>query len=287
MFETVDRKYYNHIRLGAIVFATVVVLFLLVDYLAFSSKEKGVEAALNPADLQVVQFTGDTLEISIPMIVKNNLALAITPGKFDVKFGGKSVIPDKADFSIGAGESDTINIPLLFLFKGKDSLHQPLPLEISLKTGIFYRSWDVSYSGKISPESILGKIMSETGKAFADGSRHISGKFKETGGNVKSTITVKNPFPYPVTVSFDGKPILNTGSKKGVSASSTPEPVVVAPGKSEEIVLVFAHKPENKSPDKGKEKKQTKGYQIGGNLIIKVLDMQEKRSKMITLEEGN
>ncbi|MCA0386886.1 MAG: hypothetical protein LCH52_00165 [Bacteroidetes bacterium] len=291
MFETVDRKYYNNIRLGAIVFATVVVLFLLVDYLAFSSKEKGVEAAIVTSDLSVEEFDDSTLKITIPLIIKNHLALAITPGKFEVRFGGKNIKPRNADFSVGAGESDTISLPLVFDLEEKDLLHKPVELTISLETGIFYRNWDINYSGKISPDSVLDRIMSETIRAFTDNNEHIKGKYKEEGGNLKATVSVKNPFSYSVKISFDEKIILNTGSGTAINVTEKPLPVEIHPMDSAEIKFVFPHKTEkptkdkDKSKDKSNENKHSKSFEITGNLVVKVLDMERNRRRSISLIE--
>lgn len=293
MFETVDRKYYNHIRLGAIVFATVVVLFLLVDYLAFSSKEKGVEAAIVTSDLSVEEFNDSILKITIPLIIKNRLALAITPGKFEVRFGGKNVKPGNADFSVGAGETDTISLPLVFDLKDKDLLHKTVTLKISLEMGILYRNWDINYSGKISPDTLLKQIMDNTLKTFTDGKEQISGKYKEEGGNLKATVSVKNPFTYSVQFSFAKKTVLKvTGSTLGIHPDNHPDSVIVSPKGSAEMNFSFplktvaSNREKARPNDNRSDTKPTKDFEIRGNLVIKVLDMKETRNKSIPLKKN-
>lgn len=280
MFENLEKKQFGQIRAAAVLFAVFVAGFLLVDYLLFAVKDNAVKATIRPDAAMVTKFSDSLLEASIPLIVNNSLSLEISSDDLKVMVNGKEVKLPTREFTVGAGGADTVLIPVSF-FIGSDSLKgDSLDLELSFSAGALYRSWSGRYSGTSSPAHILADILDETAEAFAGSEKNITGEYTLQGTNLNATLSFKNPFQYPVTLEFESKPIINTGDGKSVSALSIPGTVKLAPEGTGEMKTSFTLK----QPANPKEKSPKKTYALSGSLTIRVMNMEEKRSKTVMLK---
>ena len=287
MLFNIDRKYYSQIRLAAIIFAVLVVLFVLVDFLLFSMKEKQVEVSLAKA---LIETKNDTLNWKIPLIIKNDLPLGISYENIVVEFGGKR-IPLTKNNTIQSGSKDTIYIPLLFLLNAKKDSGTNHSLKINFTVTSFHRSWSFSYAKTISPDAVLEQTKKDAMAAFLEDDNQFTGKYKEENGQVIASIEIKNQSAHTVTISYDKAPILNTGIGKGINATVNPDPKEVKAGETGKMTVIFPHKPEAKAQEKenksskSQDSKQTKKYAISGNMVIKVLDLEKTANRRIILEK--
>lgn len=280
MLESLERKQYGRIRAAAVVFAVLVAGLLLVDYLLFAVKENPVKASIRTDAATVTSFTDSLLEVKIPLIITNDLSMDVTSGDLVVTVNGKEVKLNSPEFTSAAGSRDTVLIPLSFSSVTDSSVGTPLDLKISFSAASLYRKWSGKYSGSFSPASILQNIMNETAESFADSEKTIRGEYTLQGTALKAKLTVENPFSYPVTLEFESKPIINTGDGKSVSALSIPEPLSLSPKAKGEITASF----NLKQPANPKDKTPQKTYALSGSLTIRVMNMEEKRSKTVILK---
>ncbi|GAB1348103.1 hypothetical protein MASR1M107_03140 [Ignavibacteriales bacterium] len=142
-----------------------------------------------------------------------------------------------------------------------------------------------------SPDAILEQTKKDAMAAFLEDDNQFTGKYKEENGQVIASIEIKNQSAHTVTISYDKAPLLNTGVGKGIIATVNPDPKEVKAGETGKMTVIFPHKPEAKAPEKDKktnksqDNKQTKKYEIIGNMVIKVLNLEKKTNRRITLEK--
>lgn len=276
----IDRKYFGVMRLSAIVFAVIVAGVLLVDYLLFAVKENGITAVVHSDRVVVTKLTDSVVEVKVPLVVKNFLSLDVSSGDLKVSLGGKSVPVGTGGFTVGAGSEDTVFIPLSLKTVKGDSALGVVDLRVSFTAGVFYRSWSGSYSGSLELTSLLSGVVKETADSFFNSEKYIKGTYKVEGTTLTAKLHVTNPFPYPVTLSFEKKPGLKSGGSNSVLSLSDVPPLVVDPNGKGEIVTAFniaALKPAKNGDAKH-------AYALFGNIITNVAGAEEQRSKSVLLK---
>lgn len=282
MLQNIDKNYINPMRAFTVIFVILVLLVIVFDLLVFSGKDNGVTAKLGTENIKIDKISGDSLYVSLPFVIENNLATSLSSESFIVKFGGKEVAPAKNTFSLSSGETDTLYIPLIFNFSDSISTQSDSTLlEISFKAGLLYRSWSGKYSGNMSSANLIREVLEEVKQRLWTDEKMIQGTYSEKGTTVNSLIKIVNSFSFPLEIGFVRKPVLGTGGTKGAKSVSAPDVAVVSPGDTAKIPLVFAVEPAKEKPDP----KEPKNFKLDGFLAVKVLNLSDTVKVSIILTE--
>lgn len=282
MLQNVDKNWINPLRAASVISVIIVLLIVIFDFLAFSAKEDGITAKLGTDKIRIEKISGDSLFVSLPFIIENNLATSVSSESFVVKFGNKNITPQKTNFSLSSGGKDTLFISLMFNFSDSlSSQNDSTLLEVSFAAGQFYRSWTGRYSGNLSSSSLIREVIEEVKTRLATDGKMIKGKYKVNGTNVNSMIKIVNSFSFPLEIGFIRKPVLGTGGRKGSKALLLPKLSIVNPGDTAKIPLDFPVEPAKEKA----EGKESKHFKLDGFLAVKVLNLSDTVKVSIILTE--
>ncbi|GAB1443227.1 hypothetical protein MASR2M39_20660 [Ignavibacteriales bacterium] len=282
MLQNINKNYINPLRAITVVFVILVLLIIVFDMLVFSGGDSKLTVKLGTDNIKIERITGDSLFISLPFVVENNLAVKVSSESFSVKFGGKDVTPTEKTFSLSSGEADTLYIPLMFnLSDSSSSQNDSTMLEVAFNAGFLHRSWSGKYSGNMSSANLRRDVLEEVKEKLATDEKMVRGTYSEKGTTVNSLVKIVNSFPFPLEIGFVRKPVLGTGGRKGAKSVSVPDIPVVNPGDTAKIPLSF-------SVESAKEKtdpKEPKIFKIDGFLSVKVLNLSDTVKISIILTE--
>ncbi len=282
MLQNIDKNLINPLRAASVISVIVVLLIVIFDFLAFSAKENGITAKLGTDNIRIEKITGDSLFVSLPFIVENNLATSVSSESFVVKFGDKDITPPETTFSLSSGEKDTLLISLVFNFSDSlSSQNDSTLLEVSFAAGQFYRSWKGRYSGNLSSANLIREVLEEVKERLWTDEKMIQGTYSEKGTTVNSLIKIVNSFSFPLEIGFVRTIVLGMGGRKGSKSMSAPDVTVLNPGDTAKIPLSFTIEPAKEKADP----KEPKHFKLDGFLSVKVLNLADMVKVSIILTE--
>jgi hypothetical protein len=280
MLQNIDKNWINPLRAATVFFVLIVLVIVLFDFLAFSTKDDGLKTKLGTDNIKIERINGDSLYISLPFIVENNLATSVSSRSFIVKFAGKDVTPVENSFSLSSGEKDTLYISLMFNLSDSTSTEADSTLlEVSFDAGLLYRSWSGKYSGNLSASSLIKEVLEDVKQRIITDEKMVQGFYTENGSTINSVVKIVNSFPYPIETGFVRKPVLGTGGNRGAKSASNLESKIINPGDTTKFPLVFTIEPVKEKVD-NKEKKH---YKIDGFLSVKVFNLSDTVKVSIVL----
>lgn len=262
----IDRKYFGLARVAAIVFAAVVVLFVLVDFLAFGGEGVSVRVDLKGAQ-QV--WVGDSVVLRVPVVIKNTLPVDFTSEDVKVVVNGNSVTPE--------GEGDSLFIPVVFDFSDEDGA-DTVSLGVDFEAGFLYRGWSGNWKGTVTPEEVLGDLAQRTADEVGSQDR-VKGRYLLKGNSAVVTIDFTNPYDYPVGVEFDGDPLFTVGNGKSRKGRPAQDSLKLAGKGKGSLNITFALDKEWMP----KDGKQFSNASVRGDLVITVMNKKVTRNREIVL----
>ncbi|OQY75155.1 MAG: hypothetical protein B6D45_05975 [Ignavibacteriales bacterium UTCHB3] len=304
MFDFIDKKYINQIRLASFAVLALVVFFVLIDYLIFRTQDEPVVVGKGEFVIQSYDTTTHELTVKLPLVFTNKLSVNFNLSEISVKVNGKEVdsLRDR-DFTIGSDDSDTLFIPVtinvadLGVAKGSggDSpasqgansagdveakVSNNTNVQVYIKTKAYYFSWILDDTVVLNNQEVVTALLKRIGGEIAKTVNNTTGNFESNKiYTATAKFLFKNPSPLPLLVNFSNL-VLKVSSSKGVSLNtSKTKSETLKPGEEKEITFDI-------TPEQLKELSDTSDhFNITGMMSVSLEGVSSKTNISITAKK--